>query len=263
MKPSNKIVFVVLNLLGVAAFVWPLLIGSASTTEASAHVYDAPAIIALAMPLIVLITLAEAKGRGGSRMIALLAALVAIGALLRFPKGPSGEGFVLAIPILTGWVLGVRTGFAVGGLTIFASAVVGAGVGPWLPFQMFATAWVGAGAGLLKTISPRRGALGIIVAYGVVASLVFGAVMTLWFWPFLDVRGVGAFVAGAGLVKTLKAFFSYYVVTSLGWDVGRAILATAPSLLLLYAPMMHVLTRADLRLNAQVLATPTVATNFP
>ena len=39
-----------------------------------------------------------------------------------------------------------------GNTTMFASAILTGGVGPWLPFQMLAAGWVGLGAGVL----PRR-----------------------------------------------------------------------------------------------------------
>ena len=49
-------------------------------------------------------------------------------------------------------MFGPGFGFVLGCTSLFASALMTAGVGPWLPFQMLVLGWVGMGAGLL----PRR-----------------------------------------------------------------------------------------------------------
>ena len=54
--------------------------------------------------------------------------------------------------MLAGRVFGPGFGFVLGATSLFASALLTGGVGPWLPFQMLGAAWVGLGAGLL----PRR-----------------------------------------------------------------------------------------------------------
>lgn len=51
--------------------------------------------------------------------------------------------------VLSGRVLGPGFGFVLGALSMFASALLTGGVGPWLPFQMLAMGWVSLGAGLL------------------------------------------------------------------------------------------------------------------
>ena len=51
--------------------------------------------------------------------------------------------------VLAGRVFGPGFGFVLGCTSLFASALLTAGVGPWLPFQMLGCAWVGLGAGLL------------------------------------------------------------------------------------------------------------------
>ena len=50
--------------------------------------------------------------------------------------------------------LWVAFGFVLGALTMFASALITGGVGPWLPFQMFGAAWVGFFAGCLPRAHP-------------------------------------------------------------------------------------------------------------
>ena len=61
-------------------------------------------------------------------------------------------------------------GFVLGATTLFASALVTGGVGPWLPFQMLGAAWVGWGAGMLPPLRGRAEML-MLAAYGAVAGL--------------------------------------------------------------------------------------------
>ena len=60
-----------------------------------------------------------------------------------------------------------------------------AGVGPWLPYQMLCSAWVGMGAGLLPRRVTGRAEIAMLAAYGVVASYAFGLLMNLSGWPFI------------------------------------------------------------------------------
>ena len=150
--------FVLANLLGAIAITWPLVLGvSVGSPETQAHAVDAPIIVAFLVPLLVLVAIDAAKGeRGDARLIALLGALVAINAFLRIPKGPSGEGLMFVLPILCGWFIGARFGFLLGAFSILVSAVMTGGIGPWMPFQMFALGWVGAGAGLVRKATAGR-----------------------------------------------------------------------------------------------------------
>jgi energy-coupling factor transport system substrate-specific component len=70
-----------------------------------------------------------------------------------------------------------------------------------------------------------------------VASLLYGVLLDLWFWPFLATAAGGAevaYVAGAPLAENVSRFAVFHVVTGLGWDVPRALLTAA--LCLLAAP---------------------------
>ena len=51
--------------------------------------------------------------------------------------------------LFAGVMLIAGFGFALGCTSLFASALLTAGVGPWLPFQMICAAWVGMGAGFV------------------------------------------------------------------------------------------------------------------
>ncbi|HVL80509.1 MAG TPA: ECF transporter S component [Actinomycetota bacterium] len=242
---------VAINAAGLCAFLWPLFIGAGRTTaEGRAHTTDAPVLVALALPLIGVVALQEARRhRTDARLVALLGALVAVSAFMRLPKGPSGEGFALVLPILAGWSLGSRFGFLLGSLTIVVSAVLTAGVGPWMPFQMFAAGWVGAGAGLARRATGGRLATLTLGAYAAVACVVFGGLMTLWFWPFLASGTAAAFEPGLGAAETVRRYIAFYAISSLGWDVGRALLGTVPLVVVLARPVGRLLDRAAARLG--------------
>lgn len=112
-----------------------------------------------------------------------------------------------------------------GSTSLFASALLTAGVGPWLPFQMLATSWVGLGAGLLPAWPRGRVEIAMLAGYGVVAAYVYGMLMNMWSWPYavgLDTQL--SYVAGDPLLDNLHRFVVFTVVTStLGWDTGRAL----------------------------------------
>ena len=149
--------------------------------------------------------------------------------------------------ILAGRVYGPGFGFVLGSTTLFASALLTGGIGPWLPFQMLASSWVGLGAGLLPR-ARGRAELALLAAYGVFAAYAYGFLLNMWFWPF----SIGAdtqlsFVAGDPVLENLHRFFLYTVATStLGWDTGRAI-TNALAILVLGPAVLAVLRRSTRR----------------
>jgi energy-coupling factor transport system substrate-specific component len=160
---------------------------------------------------------------------------------------------VFILPVLVGWALGARLGFLLGAFTMLTSAVITAGVGPWLPFQMFALGWVGAGAGLLRRLTAGRFAVPALTFYALVSSLAYGYAMTLWFWPFLGGGGPLFFSAGLPPLEALVRYTRYYAVTSFGWDVGRALLANVPLVAVLARPVTELLERTGARMRPVLL----------
>jgi energy-coupling factor transport system ATP-binding protein len=211
------------NLVALAAFCWPL-VADALPTEAAAAVPFAA--LALA-PLAAIAVAASLDGTVRSaHTIALLGVLAAVGAAVRIASsGVGGVEAVFILLILAGRTFGARFGLLLGVATIAISSVMWGGIGPWTPFQMFACAWVGAGAGLL----PRRvrgwAEIWMLCAYGVVASYLFGLLMNLWFWPFAVGAGTGiSYVPSAPIGQNLVSFLVYSLITStLSWDTLRAI----------------------------------------
>jgi len=240
---------VVASAFGVLAFGWPFLLHSNDGNVNTAHTSDAPWIFAIVLPLLLMVVLAEiADGGMDAKAIALLGVLAACGVALR-PLGIAATGaspvFFLLIP--AGRVLGRGFGFVLGMLTLFGSALLTGGVGPWLPFQMLAAGWVGLFAGCLP---PLRGRLEIamLAAYGAAAGVVYGAVTNLWFWPF-ETTGLSpqiSYVPGASWTTEVHHYASFYVATSVGWDLSRA-LGNALLVIVAGGPVLLALRRAARR----------------
>ncbi len=236
------IVLAVASVAGVMAFAWPLLISEPASRATS------PLVFVAVLPALVLVSLVEvSSGRLDARALAMLGVLSALGAAIR-PLGAGAAGIetVFVLLILGGRVFGPGFGFLLGSTTLFASALLTGGVGPWLPFQMLAASWIGLGAGLLP---PARGRAELVLlgAYALVAALAYGIGRNLWFWPFATgVESDVAYVAGAPLAENLGRFLAFSLVTSLGWDIGRAITTTV-LLVMVGAAVLGILRRAARR----------------
>lgn len=234
------------TLVGIVAFFWPFLAQPGSSVLG--HSQDAPWLFALLLPLLLALILAEI-GDGGldSRGIAMLGVLAAIAAALR-PVGAGTVGFepIWVIIILGGRALGPGFGFVLGNVALFASALLTGGVGPWLPFQMIAAGWLGFGAGMLPRAS-RRKEIWLLTAYAAVASVAYGFLMNLWFWPW----GAGStsglsFDPTAGPWENLHTWMLFNLATSLGYDLPRAVVV-AVLVAVTAGPVLAALRRATRR----------------
>jgi energy-coupling factor transport system substrate-specific component len=245
LRPRAAVALTLTSVVGAVAFAWPLLVHGSSPL---AHLRDTPLLFALLLPLLLAVVLAElAEGGLDAKAVAMLGVLTAVGAALR-PLGTGIAGFepVFFLLVLAGRVHGPGFGFVLGATTLFASALTTGGVGPWLPFQMFGAAWVGAGAGFLP---PARGRaeLALLALYGTAAGLLYGLLLNLSFWPFALTEGTAiSFVAGDPTLDNLRRFLTFTAVTSLGFDVPRA-LVTATLVLVTGRPILRTLRRASRR----------------
>ena len=222
MRPRSSAAVILMSVVGIAAFAWPLLVDPAAGL---AHSTDAPLLFAILLPLLIGVVLAEV-GEGGLdvKAVAMLGVLSAIGAALRpLGAGTAGLETVFFLLVLAARVFGAGFGFVLGATTLATSALVTGGVGPWLPFQMLGAAWVGLGAGLLPRARGRT-ELGLLAAYGGVSALAYGLLLNLTFWPFSVGAGTQlSFVPGAALLTNVHHFLVFSAATSLGWDLGRAL----------------------------------------
>ncbi|GIG58555.1 ABC transporter permease [Longispora fulva] len=246
LRTRSVLTITLASLFGLGAVGWPLFISPRSTL---AHGVDAPWVFALMLPLILAVVLAEiSEGGMDAKAVALLGVLSAAGAALRpFGAGTAGIETVFFLLVLGGRVFGPGFGFVLGSTTLFTSALLTAGVGPWLPYQMLGAAWFGLGAGLLPRLRGRLEPV-LLAGYAAVASLGYGLVMNLSFWPFGTGSGLSsiAYVPGAPVGDNLVRLVGYMLATSLGWDVGRAL--TTSVLVLVTAPvMLRTLRRAARR----------------
>jgi energy-coupling factor transport system substrate-specific component len=169
----------------------------------------------------------------------------AIGAALRpIGAGTAGVETVFFMLVLAGRVYGPGFGFVLGSTTLFGSALLTGGVGPWLPFQMMAASWTGLGAGLLPR-ARGRAEIAMLAAYGALSAYAYGFLMNLWYWPFaIGTDTQLSYVPGGAVLENLHRFFVYTVTTSsFGWDTGRAI-TNGVAILLLGPAVLAVLRRA-------------------
>ncbi|CAB4370301.1 MAG: ECF transporter S component [Actinobacteria bacterium] len=233
--------------LGVVAFAWPLFASANSALDAS-HSADAPWIFVILIPLLIGVILAElADGSLDAKSVALLGVLAASGGVLRLPSGGvAGFEPVFFLLVPAGRVFGRGFGFVLGALTLFVSALITGGVGPWLPFQMFGAAWIGFFAGCLP---PARGRLevALLAIYGALSALAYGLVMNLWFWPFVSSGDTTvSYVAGDSVAENLRRFWGFHITTSFGFDIPRAVF-TALFLVIAGRPLLGALRRVARR----------------
>ncbi|MFI8353950.1 ECF transporter S component [Streptomyces cyaneofuscatus] len=230
--PKSVAALVLVSAVGVVAFGWPLLAGAGSGL---AHAQDAPWLFAALLPLLVAVVVATISESGmDAKAVAMLGVLAAVGAALR-PLGAGTAGLepMFFLMVLSGRVLGPGFGFVLGSVTMFASALLTGGVGPWMPFQMLAMGWFTMGAGLLPGADRLRGRaeLAMLAVYGSVAAFAYGTIMNLYGWTIIPGLGSGiSFVAGDPLPENLVRFLAYCAATSLGWDLGRAVLTVVLTL---------------------------------
>lgn len=247
LRLRSAVVLAVASTASLAMFLWPLLVPPAAA--GAPHAGDAPLIFVLLLPALVAIVLSEISAGGiDTKTLAMLGVLSAVNAVLRpLGAGTAGVEMVFFLLILAGRVFGPGFGFVLGCTSLFASALLTAGVGPWLPFQMIASAWVGLGAGLLPRRLRGRAELVMLAAYGVAAAYAFGFLMNLWFWPYLAQDSQLAFVPGDPLPQNLHRFLLFSLTTStLGWDTGRAV-TNAVAIALVGPAVLAVLRRAARR----------------
>jgi energy-coupling factor transport system substrate-specific component len=230
----SRAVIVMASFIGFVAFFWPFVVAPGRFGDTAM----APLMFGALLVLVLAVIVAEiADGGIDAKAIAMLGVLSAIGAALRpLGAGTAGVETIFFTIVIAGRVFGAGFGFTLGCTTLFASALITGGVGPWMPYQMFGCAWVGLLAGLLPPVSGRREVL-MLAAYGAVSGYVFGFLLNLSFWPFyLGPSSSIAYLPGASLAVNAHRYLIFDATTSLGWDTGRAV--TTFAIILLVGPAM-------------------------
>lgn len=229
-----------LSALALVVFAWPFLPFGLSATQGSW-------LSLAAIALILLLTLSLLDGDlKGPKQIALLASLAGLGAAVRIATGGTGGlELVFLTVILGGRAFGPRFGFLLGVATIAVSSLFFGGFGPWTGYQMFATAWVGAGAGMLFGKGHRFENL-LLAGYGAISAYVFGLLLNLWFWPVAVASSSLSYLPGAAALENLSSFLLFSLASStLTWDTVRAV-SLAVVLVLVATPALKALRRAKL-----------------
>jgi energy-coupling factor transport system substrate-specific component len=239
----NFAIYLAATLSGILVLLYPFFLPAGISQQGFGSIWagQTPLMMTFLLGLCLLVLLFEAQGpMVNTKLIALLGILVAINSALRFLEtaipGPGGFTPIFFLIILVGYTFGGRVGFLMGALTLFVSALVTGGVGPWLPAQMFTAGWVGMSAPVLHPLTsalrtgPRRPSppgmtaeLFLLVGFGLLWGFLYGAIMNLWQWPFIAGPQSQSFTAGLGLSATLQHYLAFYLVTSLVWDAAAAL----------------------------------------
>jgi energy-coupling factor transport system substrate-specific component len=260
------------SLIGVAAFLYPFWLPSiAGNLRADrAHLQDVVFVLTLLVVLCFAVLLLEVQRQAvNTKTAALLGVLVAINATLRYVDNviplPGGFSPIFVLIVLTGYVYGGRLGFLMGALTLLISALITGGVGPWLPYQMFTAGWVGMTAprcrwlvGRTYPAADHRREVWVLAGFAGLWGLLYGAIMNLWFWPFAVGDPTQYWQPGVTPVETMRRYLLFYLITSLVWDLARAI-GNVVLILALGAPILRVLRRFQTRFefHYQPLTEPT------
>ncbi len=249
---TRTALLVVANVIGLTAFLWPFALPAIAGPALENHQVDGPWLLfALGGILTALLLLELGRGGLGPKVVALLGVLGAAMVALRLPGFVAGFSAMFIVVLVAGNAFGPAFGFLLGAVGTFASGLFVGGLGPWLPFQMVAVGWVGAGAGLLPHGERWRTRLLWLAAYGAVAGYLYGAVMNLWSWPFLVDGSAWAWDPSAGPAANLRNYLRFYAVTSLWWDTARAI-GNVALVLVLGKPLLSALDRAARRMHLEV-----------
>jgi len=211
------------SFVSLAGFLWPFFIHSSTIPRTTMFFWVATVLA------IFLLVMKISNDSLDAKSIALLGVLTAVVAALR-PLGAGAVGiepmwFVL---ILSARVFGPSFGFILGLTSIFTSALLTGGLGPWLGYQLFAGAWIGLFAGFLPRRLRGKQEIVILVFYSVCAALLFGLLMDLQFWPWaLGLESQLSLVPGASIATNFHRFIIFHFASSMAWDIPRAIFTSA------------------------------------
>jgi energy-coupling factor transport system substrate-specific component len=230
---KNAVVLSIASLCSIGGFVWPFFYAGRDLPRT--QLFFLIAIVAAFFLVIVEISTA----RLDAKSVALLGVLAALIAALR-PLGAGAVGiepmwFVL---ILSARVFGASFGFLLGIISMFASALLTGGLGPWLGYQMFAAAWIGMAAGLLPKKVSGKSEIAMLLVFGALAAGTFGLLMDLQFWPWaLGSNTQLSYIPGGSITENFSRFITFHFASAMAWDIPRAIFTcvligfTGPSVL--------------------------------
>ena len=240
----NASVLVLASAVSAAGFVWPFFFSGEKLPRTQIFFW-------VAITIAFVLTIVEvSNSRLDAKSVALLGVLSALIAALR-PLGAGVAGIepMWFLLILSARVFGPSFGFLLGLISLFVSALLTGGLGPWLVYQMFAAAWIGLIAGLLPGRSGLRGKkeIALLMFFGVIAAELFGILMDLQIWPWIFGADTQlSYLPGAAIGENISRFFTFHLLTAMAWDVPRAIF-TAGLILIAGNPVLAALRRTYVR----------------
>ena len=167
-------VLLVASIFSAAGFLWPFLYVGENLPQTQLFFWCA---VAISFGLVVVQISSQQLD---AKSVALLGVLSALIAALR-PLGAGAVGIepMWFILILSARVFGASFGFLLGMISMFVSALLTGGIGPWLGYQVFAAAWIGLLAGALPKSLRGGRELMMLVIYAIFASAAFGIVRSV------------------------------------------------------------------------------------
>jgi energy-coupling factor transport system substrate-specific component len=109
-------------------------------------------------------------------------------------------------------------------ISMFASALLTGGIGPWLGYQIFAAAWIGLLAGSLPKKVRGFNEIVLLICFSIFASGLFGVLMDLQFWPWaLGSNTQLSYLPNGDITENLARFVTFHFATAMAWDIPRAI----------------------------------------
>ena len=241
----SGIALVIAAAMAAVAFTWPLLLRPGAAVSGSLMT---PLIFAVTIPVILGVVLVQlSESELDAKALAMLGVMTAVVAAVRpLGAGTAGVELVFVPIVLAARVFGPGFGFVLGNTGLFVSALLTAGVGPWLPFQMLAAAFMGLFAGMLPRARGWR-EIALLVGYALPMGFAYGWLTDFAYWPFaLGGDSQLSFDPGASVATNLHHFVLFNLATSMGWNLGRS-LTTAALLILLGPALLRVLRRASRR----------------
>ena len=218
---TSKIALTLTSVFAVAGFIWPFF----APDLQSAHI--AQYFFWIALPLALFLLLAQLSDHSlDAKSVALLGMLAALLAALR----PMGAGAVGLEPmwfllILAARVFGAAFGFLLGVLGMLASALFTGGIGPWLSYQLFAAGIIGLLAGSFAKHWRGRSEVALLIVISIVSAFSYGLLMDLQFWPWaIGTNTQLSFIPGGALSENLHRFITFHFLSSMAWDIPRAVL---------------------------------------
>ena len=222
-SPLGTAVLTLASLISAAGFLWPFFYSGQSLPRTQLFFWAALTVAFFLVIIQISNSALDAKS------VALLGVLSALIAALR-PLGAGAVGIepMWFILILSARVFGPSFGFILGLTSMFVSALLTGGVGPWLGYQVFAAAWIGMAAGMLPGKKLRgKKEIALLVLFGIIASELFGILMDLQFWPWaLGANTQLSYLVNDSIAQNLSRFITFHFASAMAWDVPRAIFTT-------------------------------------